>query len=131
MLQSKQNADKNVGQIQWERNRETKKKQYCEYCGPNRQVKHTHKHIYTHSYQCVCVCANQVQKETIIIIIINWPVARLISFVYSLHYCALHNLSCQSRFQGEREGKRERANLKALHRSLLTASAYAIFASIK
>lgn len=33
--------------------------------------------------------------------------AHLISFVYSLHYCALHNLSCQSRFVGEKEGKRE------------------------
>lgn len=71
---------------------------------------HTHRHMYIYSYQCVSVCANQVQKETIIIIIIiiNWPVAHLISFVYSLHYCALHNLSCQSRFEGEREGKRVR-----------------------
>lgn len=69
---------------------------------------HTHIHLYIHSYHCVCVRANQVQKETIIIIIINWPVAHLISFVYSLHYCALHNLSCQSRFEGERGEESER-----------------------
>lgn len=40
--------------------------------------------IYIYTTISVCVRANQVQKETIIIIIINWPVAHLISFVYSL-----------------------------------------------
>lgn len=83
--------------------------------------------------------ANQVQKETIIIIIINWPVAHLISlFTVCLHYCALHNLSLAK--AGLKESVREREEereqtwklfLPLSLSSLWTVSAYAIFASIK